>query len=86
LFASSLLSLSFPYLEGSIIDAALHHTKGGDSMAGCARPWRTTTARPTANKAAAAATAAILIEGMGFPIIQFHLLLMFLAPEIHSAP
>ena len=37
LFVSSLLSLSFPYLAGSIIDAALHHTKGGGSMAGADR-------------------------------------------------
>jgi ATP-binding cassette subfamily B protein len=33
LFVSSLLSLSFPYLAGSIIDAAVHHTKGSDGMA-----------------------------------------------------
>src|ERR1035437_7645024 len=38
LFASSLLSLSFPYLAGSIIDAALLHTKGSGSMAGGAGP------------------------------------------------
>ncbi len=37
LFVSSLLSLSFPYLAGSIIDAALHHAKGSDSMAGADR-------------------------------------------------
>ena len=37
LFASSLLSLSFPYLAGSIIDAALLHTKGSGSMAGADR-------------------------------------------------
>jgi len=37
LFVSSLLSLSFPYLAGSIIDAAMHHPKGGDSMAGADR-------------------------------------------------
>ncbi len=37
LFASSLLSLSFPYLAGSIIDAALHHTKGAGSMSGADR-------------------------------------------------
>jgi ABC-type multidrug transport system fused ATPase/permease subunit len=33
LFVSSLLSLAFPYLAGSIIDAALHHAKGAGSMA-----------------------------------------------------
>ena len=32
LFASSLLSLSFPYLAGSIIDAAQRQTQGADSM------------------------------------------------------
>jgi ATP-binding cassette subfamily B protein len=37
LFATSLLSLSFPYLAGSIIDAALAHTKGSGSMAGADR-------------------------------------------------
>jgi ATP-binding cassette subfamily B protein len=37
LFFSSLLSLSFPYLAGSIIDAALHHSEGADSMAGADR-------------------------------------------------
>ena len=37
LFVSSLLSLSFPYLAGSILDAAVQHTKGGDSMAGADR-------------------------------------------------
>jgi ATP-binding cassette subfamily B protein len=37
LFASSLLSLTFPYLAGSIIDAALHANKGSDSMAGADR-------------------------------------------------
>ncbi len=37
LFASSLLSLSFPYLAGSMIDAALLHTKGAGSMAGADR-------------------------------------------------
>jgi len=37
LFASSLLSLSFPYLAGSIIDAAVVHTKGSGSMAGADR-------------------------------------------------
>jgi ATP-binding cassette subfamily B protein len=37
LFVSSLLSLAFPYLAGSIIDAALHHPKGADSMAGADR-------------------------------------------------
>src|ERR1017187_3558014 len=36
LFASSLLSLSFPYLAGSIIDAALH-AKGSGNMAGADR-------------------------------------------------
>ena len=33
LFVTSLLSLSFPFLAGSIVDAAVHHTQGG-SMAG----------------------------------------------------
>jgi len=37
LFVSSLLSLSFPYLAGSIIDAALRHPTGGNSMAGADR-------------------------------------------------
>jgi ATP-binding cassette subfamily B protein len=37
LFASSLLSLSFPYLAGSIIDAAMRESKGGGSMAGADR-------------------------------------------------
>ena len=37
LFASSLLSLSFPYLAGSIIDAAMLHTKGSGSMAAADR-------------------------------------------------
>ena len=37
LFATSLLSLSFPYLAGSIIDAAVLHTKGSGSMAGADR-------------------------------------------------
>ena len=37
LFVSSLLSLSFPYLAGSILDAAVQHTKGGGSMAGADR-------------------------------------------------
>ncbi len=37
LFVSSLLSLAFPYLAGSIIDAALHHPKGAASMAGADR-------------------------------------------------
>jgi len=37
LFGSSLLSLSFPYLAGSILDAAVQHTKGGGSMAGADR-------------------------------------------------
>jgi ABC-type multidrug transport system fused ATPase/permease subunit len=37
LFAGSLLSLAFPYLAGSIIDAALHHPEGGNSMAGADR-------------------------------------------------
>src|ERR1700721_190033 len=37
MFISSLLSLSFPYLAGSIIDAAMHHDKGSDSMAGANR-------------------------------------------------
>ena len=36
LFASSLLSLSFPYLAGSIIDAAVRHNQGG-SLAGVDR-------------------------------------------------
>jgi ATP-binding cassette subfamily B protein len=36
LFATSLLSLAFPYLAGSIIDAALGHSRGG-SMAGADR-------------------------------------------------
>ena len=34
LFTGSLLSLAFPYLAGSIIDAAMLHPKGGGSMAG----------------------------------------------------
>src|SRR5208282_3309935 len=37
LFISSLLMLSFPYLAGSIIDAAAHHSKASDSMAGADR-------------------------------------------------
>jgi ATP-binding cassette subfamily B protein len=32
LFVASMLSLSFPYLAGSIIDAAVHHPKGSGSM------------------------------------------------------
>ena len=34
LFAGSLLSLAFPYLAGSLVDAAVHHTQGGGGMAG----------------------------------------------------
>ena len=34
LFTGSLLTLAFPYLAGSIVDAAVRHTQGGDSMAG----------------------------------------------------
>ena len=37
LFASSLLSLSFPFLAGSIIDAAVLHAKSSGSMAGADR-------------------------------------------------
>jgi ATP-binding cassette subfamily B protein len=37
LFASSLLSLAFPYLAGNIIDAAMLHSKGSGSMAGADR-------------------------------------------------
>jgi ATP-binding cassette subfamily B protein len=37
LFAGSLLSLAFPYLAGSIIDAAMLHPEGGGSMAGADR-------------------------------------------------
>lgn len=37
LFTGSLLSLSFPYLAGSIVDAAVLHTQGGGSMAGVDR-------------------------------------------------
>src|SRR5437868_2683210 len=37
LFAGSLLSLAFPYLAGSIVDAAVHHTQGTGSMAGVDR-------------------------------------------------
>ena len=33
MFTSSLLSLAFPYLAGSIIDAAMQRTQGGGSMA-----------------------------------------------------
>ena len=34
LFTGSLLSLAFPYLAGSIVDAAVLHTKDGGSLAG----------------------------------------------------
>jgi len=34
LFIGSLLSLAFPFLAGSIVDAAVHHTQGGGGMAG----------------------------------------------------
>jgi ATP-binding cassette subfamily B protein len=37
LFVTSLLSLSFPYMAGSIIDAAVHPAKGGAGMAGADR-------------------------------------------------
>src|SRR5437763_4238126 len=37
LFAGSLLSLTFPYLAGSIIDAAILHPEGGGGMAGADR-------------------------------------------------
>jgi ATP-binding cassette subfamily B protein len=37
LFTGSLLSLTFPYLAGSIIDAAVLHSKGSGSMAGADR-------------------------------------------------
>jgi ABC-type multidrug transport system fused ATPase/permease subunit len=37
LFAGSLLSLAFPYLAGSIIDAAMLHPTGGGSLAGADR-------------------------------------------------
>ncbi|NBV22169.1 MAG: ATP-binding cassette domain-containing protein [Proteobacteria bacterium] len=37
LFCSSMLSLSFPYLAGSIVDAAVHHTPGAGSLAGVDR-------------------------------------------------
>src|SRR6185503_2668485 len=38
LFSGSLLSLAFPYLAGSIVDAAVLHTKGVGSMGGVDRP------------------------------------------------
>ncbi len=34
LFAGSLLSLSFPFLAGSIVDAAVQHAQGGGGLAG----------------------------------------------------
>ena len=34
LFTGSLLSLAFPYLAGSIVDAAVLDTKGSGNMAG----------------------------------------------------
>ena len=34
LFAGSLLSLAFPYLAGSIVDAAVQHTNSGGNMSG----------------------------------------------------
>ena len=37
LFTASLLTLAFPYLAGSIIDAAVRHTTGNGSMAGVDR-------------------------------------------------
>ena len=37
LFTGSLLSLTFPYLAGTIIDAAVLHAKGSGSMAGADR-------------------------------------------------
>ena len=37
LFAGSLLSLAFPYLAGSIVDAAVRHTQGDGNMAGVDR-------------------------------------------------
>ena len=37
LFTGSLLSLAFPYLAGSIVDAAVHHTQVGGDMAGVDR-------------------------------------------------
>ena len=37
LFTGSLLTLAFPYLAGSIVDAAVRHTQGGDGMAGVDR-------------------------------------------------
>jgi hypothetical protein len=37
LFTGSLLSLAFPYVAGSILDAALLHPKGSVSMAGADR-------------------------------------------------
>ena len=37
LFLGSLLSLAFPYLAGSIVDAAVAQTKGGSGMAGVDR-------------------------------------------------
>src|SRR6185503_3689185 len=37
LFTGSLLTLAFPYLAGSIVDAAVRHTQGNGSMAGVNR-------------------------------------------------
>ncbi len=37
LFTGSLLTLAFPYLAGSIVDAAVRHTKGTGNMAGVDR-------------------------------------------------
>ena len=37
LFIGSLLTLAFPYLAGSIVDAAVRHTKGTGTMAGVDR-------------------------------------------------
>jgi ATP-binding cassette subfamily B protein len=37
LFAGSLLTLAFPYLAGSIVDAGVRHTEGADSMVGVDR-------------------------------------------------
>ncbi len=37
LFTGSLLTLAFPYLAGSIVDAAVRHTQGNGSMAGVDR-------------------------------------------------
>jgi ABC transporter fused permease/ATP-binding protein len=37
LFTGSLLTLAFPYLAGSIVDAAVLHTKGGGDMTGVDR-------------------------------------------------